>query len=309
MSSDARSSVASDAAGPHDSHSSTLRDSYGKGGKSHNMVNKGWTQATENICIEWSDHAMCYVKLHSDTESAFVKKDRYTAIFLAVSGVLTGLLTAAASNWKFHESVITPGMLFGGITVAVQIAQVVLRNMDYSFQAKKHNELGNAWGILQSQLIHEIVLPSSDRRDYVEFFKEVGPEYDRLRGESSGTFPEGILKAFKKYVGREEGLNTPEILGNLTPTKNRLGTWLVRGALLSQVTKASESSAVASSFRRSAETTASGAGSARSPTAGAASTPTGSGQTGGAQAAVVPDSELGITSTGDSADSPLLGTR
>ena len=181
----------------------------------HSAAHETWSQEQEELLAEWCDHAKCYVLMHSDAEAHYSRMHRWSSAAVLSLGVLCGManVTSGASIAGFPTS-----WLFGSVTVLVQLGHVVLQSLAYNARERTHDELGKAWGELQSKLEHQLSIPRAHRTHAVELYKLVTPERDKLRSRSNGAIPQFVMERFKVQVAGDATLALPEMCGGLRHT-------------------------------------------------------------------------------------------
>ena len=199
-----------------------------------------WTDAHENILVEWADKAMCYRWLHSKSRARYAHANALFTIPVIIMSTVTG--TANFAQDKFSDE--TKGyvaMGIGAVNILAGILTTIAQFLNISELNEAHRVAGIAWDKFYRNIKVELAKAPSERVPVIQMLKISKEEYDRLM-ETSPAIPEQITVLFgntftegKKLdeIAEEElstrqksflALKKPEICDELTSCKQYVYT-------------------------------------------------------------------------------------
>ena len=166
----------------------------GESGDMHPAV--PWTEAHENILVEWADKALCYRWLHTKSHAQYSHANTMFTIPVIIMSTVTG--TANFAQDKFPENIkgyATMGI--GAINIFAGILTTVAQFLKISELNEAHRVAGIAWDKFYHNIKVELAKTPSERIPVIQMLKISKEEFDRLM-ETSPAIPEQVTALFDK---------------------------------------------------------------------------------------------------------------
>tara|TARA_B100001142_G_C14255463_1_gene624936 strand:- start:326 stop:1288 length:963 start_codon:yes stop_codon:yes gene_type:complete len=154
-----------------------------------------WTEAHENILVEWADKALCYRWLHSKAHAQYSSANAWFTIPVIVMSTITG--TANFAQDKFSENIkpyATMGI--GAVNIFAGILTTIQQFLKIGELNEAHRVAGIAWDKFYRNIKVELAKAPSERIPVIQMLKISKEEFDRLM-ETSPAISEKITELFK----------------------------------------------------------------------------------------------------------------
>lgn len=165
----------------------------GEGGDMHPPI--PWTEAHENILVEWADKAMCYRWLHTKAHAQYSHANTLFTIPVIIMSTVTG--TANFAQDKFPEGIkeyATMGI--GAVNIFAGILTTIAQFLKISELNEAHRVAGIAWDKFYRNIKVELAKTPSERIPVIQMLKIAKEEFDRLM-ETSPAIPEQVTALFE----------------------------------------------------------------------------------------------------------------
>lgn len=155
-----------------------------------------WTEAHENILVEWADKAMCYRWLHTKTHAKYSHANTMFTIPVIIMSTLTG--TANFAQDKFPEGIKEyAAMGIGAVNIFAGILTTIAQFLKISELNEAHRVAGIAWDKFYRNIKVELAKTPTERIPVLQMLKIAKEEFDRLM-ETCPAIPEQITSLFEK---------------------------------------------------------------------------------------------------------------
>ena len=154
-----------------------------------------WTEAHENILVEWADKAMCYRWLHTKAHAQYSNANTMFTIPVIIMSTVTG--TANFAQDKFPEGIkeyATMGI--GAINIFAGILTTIAQFLKISELNEAHRVAGIAWDKFYRNIKVELAKTPSERIPVIQMLKIAKEEFDRMM-ETSPAIPEQVTALFE----------------------------------------------------------------------------------------------------------------
>ena len=177
----------------------------GEGGETHPPI--PWSEAHENILIEWADKAMCYRWLHTKSHAKFAQANTFFTIPVIIMSTVTG--TANFAQDKFPDSIKQyAAMGIGAVNIFAGILTTIAQFLKISELNEAHRVAGIAWDKFYRNTMVELAKSPAERIPVLQMLKIAKEEFDRLM-ETSPAIPEKVTALFQATF--TEGQDLDEI--------------------------------------------------------------------------------------------------
>jgi hypothetical protein len=163
-----------------------------------------WTEAHENILVEWADKAMCYRWLHTKAHAQYSHANTLFTIPVIIMSTVTG--TANFAQDKFPEGVkeyATMGI--GAVNIFAGILTTISQFLKISELNEAHRVAGIAWDKFYRNIKVELAKTPSERIPVIQMLKIAKEEFDRMM-ETSPAIPEQVTALFERTFTEGEKL-------------------------------------------------------------------------------------------------------
>ena len=176
-----------------------------------------WTEAHENILVEWADKAMCYRWLHIKAHAQYSRANALFTIPVIIMSTLTG--TANFAQDKFPASIKEyASMGIGAVNIFAGILTTIAQFLKISELNESHRVAGIAWDKFYRNIKVELAKTPSERIPVIQILKIAKEEFDRLM-ETSPAIPEKITNLFEQTF--TEGENIGEMAEEELTTRQK----------------------------------------------------------------------------------------
>tara|TARA_Y100000748_G_scaffold299799_1_gene297228 strand:- start:10609 stop:11580 length:972 start_codon:yes stop_codon:yes gene_type:complete len=177
-------------------YASDTEHEHGANGESGDMHPPiPWTEAHENILVEWADKAMCYRWLHTKAHAQYSHANTMFTIPVIIMSTVTG--TANFAQDKFPEGIkeyATMGI--GAVNIFAGILTTIAQFLKISELNEAHRVAGIAWDKFYRNIKVELAKTPSERIPVIQMLKIAKEEFDRLM-ETSPAIPEQVTALFE----------------------------------------------------------------------------------------------------------------
>jgi hypothetical protein len=176
-------------------HSDTETD-INHQGNDNVQQNIPWTEAHENILVEWADKALCYRWLHSKAHQQYTASNTWFTIPVIIMSTVTG--TANFAQDKFPESIrgyATMGI--GAVNIFAGILTTISQFLKISELNEAHRVSGISWDKFYRNIKVELAKSPDERIPVLQMLKISKEEFDRLM-ETSPAISDSITNLFQE---------------------------------------------------------------------------------------------------------------
>ena len=176
-----------------------------------------WKEEEEKLLKDWADKAQCYHWMHLKAHKKFKKKNIWFTIPVIILSTITGTANFAQDRFgeDYKNSVI---MSIGTLNIITGIITTIAQYLKISELNESHRVSSLSWGKFYRNIKTELAKNPLDRTSPLDMLKISKEEYDRLI-EISPVIPKKVLKKFKTFFKKIEGITTPDICGTMEPTE------------------------------------------------------------------------------------------
>ena len=176
-------------------HSDTETD-VNAAGSDNVQQNIPWTEAHENILVEWADKALCYRWLHSKAHQQYTLSNTWFTIPVIVMSTVTG--TANFAQDKFPEEIrgyATMGI--GAINIFAGILTTISQFLKIGELNEAHRVSSISWDKFYRNIKVELAKSPDERIPVLQMLKISKEEFDRLM-ETSPAISDSITNLFQE---------------------------------------------------------------------------------------------------------------
>ena len=163
-----------------------------------------WTEAHEDILVEWADKAMCYRWLHTKAHTKYSRANTLFTIPVIIMSTITG--TANFAQDRFPENIreyATMGI--GAINIFAGILTTISQFLKISELNEAHRVAGIAWDKFYRNIKVELAKTPIERSPVIQTLKMAKEEFDRLM-ETSPAIPDEITLLFEATFTEGENI-------------------------------------------------------------------------------------------------------
>lgn len=161
-----------------------------------NTITIQWTEAHEEILIDWADKAMCYKWLHSKNYERYNRFNILFTIPVIIMSTVTGTANFAQDkiplDLRSYYS-----MIIGGINILAGIITTIQNFLKISQINEAHRVSAISWDKFYRKIKVELAKTTNERQSVEIYLKNCTEEYDRLM-ETSPTIDKKIIIKFKQ---------------------------------------------------------------------------------------------------------------
>lgn len=163
-----------------------------------------WTEAHENILVEWADKAMCYRWLHTKAHANYSHANTMFTIPVIIMSTVTG--TANFAQDKFPDGIKEyASMGIGAVNIFAGILTTIAQFLKISELNEAHRVAGIAWDKFYRNIKVELAKTPSERIHVIQMLKIAKEEFDRLM-ETSPAIPVKVTSLFESTFTEGEKL-------------------------------------------------------------------------------------------------------
>ena len=168
-----------------------------------------WTEAHENILVEWADKALCYRWLHSKAHQQYTASNTWFTIPVIIMSTVTG--TANFAQDKFPESIrgyATMGI--GAVNIFAGILTTISQFLKVGELNEAHRVSGISWDKFYRNIKVELAKSPDERIPVLQMLKISKEEFDRLM-ETSPAISDSVTDLFQNtFTDGEQLGDIPE---------------------------------------------------------------------------------------------------
>lgn len=172
-----------------------------------------WSSDNELLCRDIALEAEILYMAHTDAHNRIKKYGLY------YFSVPTVMISAVIGSLGFSESFTvseTNKYILGGFNIAISVLNAIYKIFNLSTLETEHFYISKMWYLLYENIRIQLAKAPSERRDYVDFIKEVEDTRMSLFEKNLILNKEIINKYRKKYKGK---VDLPLALKHLSPIK------------------------------------------------------------------------------------------
>jgi hypothetical protein len=174
-----------------------------------------WESYLETLLAKWSDHALIYAWLHTQSESKYRALHYWFAIPIIVLSTLGGAMNVGMTS-LLPESYVHYGQVgVGCVGIFTGILGTLQNFFKYAQLSESHRNAGMEWHKFHRSVQTELALDLRSRREAGECFRAYKYEMDRLL-TNSPYLSEDIVSTYQREHERE--IELPDIIGHLHRT-------------------------------------------------------------------------------------------
>ena len=168
-----------------------------------------WTEAHENILVEWADKALCYRWLHSKAHQQYTTSNTWYTIPVIIMSTLTG--TANFAQDKFPESIRSYATMgIGAVNIFAGILTTISQFLKISELNEAHRVSSISWDKFYRNIKVELAKSPDERIPVLQMLKIYKEEFDRLM-ETSPAISDSVTDLFQNtFTGGEQLGDIPE---------------------------------------------------------------------------------------------------
>lgn len=180
--------------------------------KSPSEIIQSWNSGEEDLLAGIADRCNCMRWMHEKSEIRYEKFNFYLTIPSILLSTVSGTATIgiqSLTNYKTEISIVV-----GVTTLSIGMLTSLNQYMKSSQFAEAHRAASIAYGKLHRLISSELAMRRDQRKEAQGFLLHVRTEQDRLQEISPG-IPDSVIQEFKQVFKNKEGLELPEIVGDL----------------------------------------------------------------------------------------------
>ena len=155
-----------------------------------------WTEAHENILVEWADKALCYRWLHTKAHQHYTYANTWFTIPVIIMSTVTG--TANFAQDKFPESIKNYATMgIGAVNIFAGILTTISQFLKVGELNEAHRVSSISWDKFYRNIKVELAKSPDERLPVLQMLKISKEEFDRLM-ETSPAIDESITDLFQK---------------------------------------------------------------------------------------------------------------
>jgi hypothetical protein len=171
-----------------------------------------WTEDNENLLKDIGQECEILYLAHS---TSYLKYNKLGNYFSIPSILISAIVGSLSFNQSFNSNE-TNQFILGGLNLLVSGLGSIYKILQYQSLETEHFYLSKMWSLLYENIRIELAKAPHERRNYLEFVKEV--ENTRLQLlEKNSIIPKDIIQKYKKKYNNKFDL--PISLHHLSPIK------------------------------------------------------------------------------------------
>jgi hypothetical protein len=160
-----------------------------------------WTEAHEEILVDWADKAMCYRWLHSKNYERYNRFNILFTIPVIIMSTVTGTANFAQDkiplDLRSYYS-----MIIGGINILAGIITTIQNFLKISQINEAHRVSAISWDKFYRKIKVELAKTPNERQSVEIYLKNCTEEYDRLMETSPAIDKKIIIKFKQTFQGK-----------------------------------------------------------------------------------------------------------
>ena len=155
-----------------------------------------WTEAHENILVEWADKALCYRWLHTKAHQHYTSANTWFTIPVIIMSTVTG--TANFAQDKFPASIKNYATMgIGAVNIFAGILTTISQFLKVGELNEAHRVSSISWDKFYRNIKVELAKSPDERLPVLQMLKISKEEFDRLM-ETSPQIDESITDLFQR---------------------------------------------------------------------------------------------------------------
>jgi hypothetical protein len=176
-----------------------------------------WSKSIEKMLASWCDQAKCFEWMHTQAFSMYDRKSRIIMICSNVLTAVSGLSNVIAGGISVDG--IPLAYLFGSLSIAVSIANMLQEKLAYGTSAIEHRQFSSTWGVIRRKIEEEIGIPPESRKECGTFLKFLRQDINAVSSAGAVKIPQRLRdECYKKFSSIPE-FDLPDICGSMEHTK------------------------------------------------------------------------------------------
>lgn len=176
-----------------------------------------WSKSIETMLATWCDQAKCFEWMHTQAFGVFDRKARIIMICSNVLTAVSGLTNVIAGGISVNG--IPLAYLFGSLSIAVSIANMLQEKLAYGATAIEHRQWAAAWGSIRRRIEEEVSIPPESRKECGTFLKFLRQDINKVSADGAVKIPQSIRDDCYKKFSDIPGFELPDICGSMEHTK------------------------------------------------------------------------------------------
>jgi hypothetical protein len=176
-----------------------------------------WSKSIETMLATWCDQAKCFEWMHTQAFASYDRKSRIISISSNILTAVSGLSNVIAGGYSVDG--IPLAYLFGSLSIAVSIANMLQEKLAYGSSAIEHRQYASMWGSVRRRIEEEISIPPESRKECGTFLKFLRQDINKVSSDGSAKIPEAIRDECYKKFSTIPGFELPDICGSMEHTK------------------------------------------------------------------------------------------
>jgi len=166
-----------------------------------------WTEAHENILVDWADKALCYRWLHTKAHQHYTHANMWFTIPVIIMSTLTG--TANFAQDKFPDSIRNYATMgIGAVNIFAGILTTISQFLKVGELNEAHRVSSISWDKFYRNIKVELAKAPDERQPVLQTLKIAKEEFDRLM-ETSPAIDENITDLFQRTFTDGKGGDIP----------------------------------------------------------------------------------------------------
>ena len=172
-----------------------------------------WTEAHENILVEWADKGLCYRWLHSKAHGQYSRANAMFTIPVIIMSTVTGTANFAQDKFPAASKEYAV-MAIGTINIVAGILTTIQQFLKIGELNEAHRVSSISWDKFYRNIKVELAKSPSERIPVLQMLKITKEEFDRMM-ETSPTISDDLTSLFQEtFSGGQDMSKIPE--GELT---------------------------------------------------------------------------------------------
>jgi hypothetical protein len=171
-----------------------------------------WTFENENLLRDIAIECEILYLTHS---TCYLKYNKFGNYFSIPSIIISSIVGSLSFNQSFSSNE-TNQLILGGLNLFVASLGSIYKILQYQSLETEHFYLSKMWQLMYENIRIELAKAQSERRDYLEFIKEIETNRMQLL-EKNTIIPKDIIQKYKKKY--KDKIDLPISLHHLSPIK------------------------------------------------------------------------------------------
>jgi len=185
------------------------------------IINTGskvkWSKSIEKMLASWCDQAKCFEWMHTQAFSLYDRKSRIIMICSNVLTAVSGLTNVIAGGVSVDG--IPLAYLFGSLSIAVSIANMLQEKLAYGASAIEHRQFSATWGVIRRKIEEELGIPPESRKECGTFLKFLRQDVNAVSAAGAAKIPQHLRDECYNKFSSIPDFELPDICGSMEHTK------------------------------------------------------------------------------------------